>query len=208
MKALFAAAVLTATLATAAAPAQAVMIADGTVTSAYLFSPTVNLATSPATYAVMNGGTFQVTGTGGFAGAAGRTGTLNGSINFSTTVGTTLNETLNDLFVFSDGAGGTFNFSATSVTTRTFANTPGITTSGSIYLLGTTLDSNLNLDATATSLTISFNSTGSSSYSSSATLAVPPAPLPPTDVPEPLSLALLGTGVLAAGVIRRATSKA
>jgi hypothetical protein len=201
VKTYFAALAIALTLAGAsAAPALAGPIADGTVSSAHLFSPTVALSPTAGTYTVSTGGTFQVAATGGFAGAAGGIGTLNGRISFSTTVGGVVTEALRDLFVFSDGAGGTFNFSADSVTTRTFANTPGLSTSGSLYLLGSTRDATLAADATPSSLTISFNSTGGSPFSSSATLAVPPEPF---DIPEPATLALLGAGLLGTGVARR-----
>ncbi|MBB4155293.1 hypothetical protein GGQ80_003213 [Sphingomonas jinjuensis] len=201
-------AVLVASSAVIAAPANAVTtVTSGSVSSAHLFSPAVNLSTTPVTYSVFNGGTFQVTGSGDLSAASGRTGTLNGSINFSKTVGTVLAQTLTDLFVFSDGNGGTYNFSGTTVQTVTFSDTPGITTSGSFKVFGSLIDTNLGVGATASTLTISFNSTGSSAYSSSATMSiggVAPA------VPEPATWAmmLVGFGMIGAASRYRRRSTA
>lgn len=190
------AAALALSIAAAAGPAHAIPIANGTVSTSFLFNPTLDLTSDNATYTATNGGTYEISASGGFASATGGTGKANGTVTFSETPGATVAEVLSDLYVFSDNQGGTFNFSVASVVTRSFTDNPGITTSGSIYLLGTATDAYLNYDETPASLTISFNNTGGSPFSSSATLAVPPAPLV---LAEPASLALLGVG--AAGMI-------
>jgi len=197
-----AAAGFVAAAALATAPAQAVEIPDGTVSVVGLFNPTVNLGTNPNTFTAA-GSTFEITGTGGFAGATGGFGSLNGILDFSTHAGTTINQSIANFFTFADGTGHNFQFSVDSVKTVDWANDPGISSSFSLYLLGNTVDSFLGYDATPTSLTLSFNSTGGSPYSASATLAVPPAPT--TSVPEPATwaLTLMGFGAMGAALRRR-----
>ncbi len=167
-------------------------IGNGTVSVAALYNPTINTTTAPATFTATMGNTFEVSGTGSFTKVTGLTGTMDGTLSFSSAVGTTINQSLSNFFVFSDGSGGTYNFSPTSVLTRSYAVTPGVTSSISLYVLGTTLDSKLALDPTPTSLTLSFNSTGGSPYAASATLSIPPAG--PGVVPEPTTWALLMVG--------------
>jgi hypothetical protein len=188
----------------ATAPAQATEIPDGTVSIVGLFNPTINLTSNPKTFTAASGATFEITGTGGFAGATGGFGTLNGVLSFSSVAGTTINQSVADFFVFSDGTGHNFEFSLDSVKTVSYADTPGVSSSISLYLLGNTIDSFLGYSATPTSLTLSFNSTGGSPYSASATLAVPPAP-PPPSVPEAATwgMMVLGFGALGASLRRR-----
>lgn len=202
MNTLLSAAAIVLSVAAAVGTAHAVPIADGTVSTSFLFNPTLDLTSNAATYTVANGSTYEISASGGFASAARNTGKVNGAVTFSETPGATLADVLSNLYVFSDGQGGSFNFSVASVVTRSFIDNPGITTSGSIYLLGSATDAYLNFEETPASLTISFNSTGGSPYSSSATLAVPPASL---TVAEPASLTLLGIG--AAGTIAKRRRK-
>lgn len=176
--------------------AVAAPIETGTVTVADLYVPTVNLASSPAKYTAVFGTTFQVLGTGAFSSVTGTTGFQNGTLQFSSTVGSTINQTVADFFVFSDGMGGTYNFTPTSVTTRTYNVTPGVTSSISLFVLGNTLNASRGFDATPTSLTMSLNSTGASAFSASSTLSIPPAV---GVVPEPATWAMmmLGFGMIA-----------
>lgn len=198
------AASLVAAAAFATAPAQATQIADGTVSIVGTYTPDVNLTALPHTYTANNGGTFQITGTGGFLGVAGHTGTMNGMINFTGVVGATIAQSLTDFFVFDDGHGGTFNFSLDSVKTISYAVSDTSSAIG-LYLLGSTIDTNLALDSTPTSLTLTFNSTNGSAYAASATLAVPPATVTIPDVPEPATWAmtLIGFGAMGAAMRRR-----
>jgi hypothetical protein len=171
--------------------AYAAPIETGTVTVADLYVPTVDLTSSPATYTAIFGTTFQVLGTGAFSSVTGTTGYQNGTLQFSSAVGTTINQTVADFFVFSDGMGGTYNFTPTSVTTRTYNVTPGVTSSISLFLLGNTLNSARGFDATPTSLTMSLNSTGASAFSAASTLSIPPAV---GVIPEPATWAMMLIG--------------
>ncbi len=178
------------------APAMAAQIGAGTVSVSQLFNPTVNLTTDPAVFTATMGDTFQVSGDGAFSAVAGLTGKMNGTLTFSSTVGTTLNQVAPDFFLFADGSGGQYKFSVSSVTTQSFVNTAN-NKGAQLYLLGTTLDSNLGFTATDTSLTLSFNSTGGSPFIGSATLSTPPA------VPEPATWAMALVGFAATGAALR-----
>lgn len=190
----------------ASAPAQATEIPDGTVSIVGLFNPTVNLGTTPNTFTASTGLTFEISGTGGFAGVSGLYGTLNGILDFSSTPGSTIDQTIANFFTFADGSNHNFQFSVSSVETTAWSNTPGISSSFTLYLLGSTVDAFKGYASTPTSLTLSFNSTGGSAYAASATLAVPPAapPVIPT-VPEPATWAmtLVGFGAMGAAMRRR-----
>jgi hypothetical protein len=150
------------------------------------------------------GDTFEVVGTGGFADVTGLTGKMNGTLSFYSTVGDTFDQSLANFFVFNDGHGGTYNFSVTSVLTKTFSANPGVSNSFSLYLLGNTVDTLLGYESTPTSLTLSFNNTGSSAYAASATLAIPPAGA----VPEPISWALMVGGFGMVGATMRSNRRA
>jgi len=188
---------LAATAVFATAPVQATSIPDGQVAVGFLNVPAVNLATTPNTFTV-NGLTFQAGATGGFASALGGIGLMNGVVSFSATQGATLAESLNDFFMFQDGLGGTFDFSATSVKTLTYDLTNKVF---GLYLLGTTFDSNLGYDPTPTSLVLSFSSVTGGLYSASATLTVPPS----SDAPEPATwgMIVVGFGAMGAAMRRR-----
>jgi hypothetical protein len=194
----FVAGSLLAAAALATAPAQATDIPNGTVSLVGTYSPVVDLVANPHTYTATNGGTFELTGTGGFADVAHLLGTMDGVITFSSVQGATIAQSLADFFVFDDGHGGTFDFSLDSVRTLSY-EVNGNSKAIGLYLLGSTVDSALGYDATPTSLTLTFNSTNGSAYSASATLAVPPA------VPEPATWAmtLVGFGAMGAAMRRR-----
>ena len=187
----------------ATAPAMATEIPDGTVSVVGLFNPAVNLTPNPKTFTAAFGMTFEISGTGGFLGATGGLGSLNGVLNFSGTEGATINQSIANFFTFADGTGHTFNFSLDSVKTVNYDNTPGVSSSISLYLLGSTVDTFLGYSPTATSLTLVFGNTGNSAYSAAATLAVPPAPIPSVPEPATWALTLIGFGAMGAALRRR-----
>ena len=194
---------LTAAAIFATAPAQATEIPDGTVSIVGLFNPAVNLTPNPKTFTATFGSTFEISGTGGFLGATGGFGSLNGVLDFSGTDGVTINQTIANFFTFADGTGHNFQFSLDSVKTISYTNTPGVSSSISLYLLGSTVDTFLGYAPTATSLTLVFGNTGNSAYSAAATLAVPPAPLPSVPEPATWALTLIGFGAMGAALRRR-----
>ncbi len=192
--------------ATISAPALAAPVGNGTVTVADLFVPSVNLTAS--TYTASSGTTFEVLGTGAFTGVTGLNGVENGTLSFSNVVGTTINQTVNNFFTFADGLGSSFSFTPTSVTTRTYNVTPGVTSSISLYLLGNTSDAARGFDPTPTSLTLSFNNTGVSPFSSAATLSIPPAGVGAVPEPATWAMFILGFGAIGYAVRKRKTTVA
>jgi hypothetical protein len=184
----------------ASAPAQATTeIGNGTVAVAVVAAPTAGAGT----FTFSNAFTIQHDATGAFTATNFFGGSLNGVVNYSTTVGATVAQSLANFFTFADGQGGSYQFSFDSVKTLTYSVTPGVQTSLSLYLLGSTVDSFLGLGPTATSLTLSLNSTGSSAFSAAATLAVPPAPIPSVPEPATWGMIVLGFGAMGAAMRRR-----
>lgn len=194
------------TAAAISAPVVAAPVPNGTVSVAALYNPTVTIGTSTGTYTANSGNTFEVLGTGGFTSVTGLNGTMNGTLTFATVEGATIAQSLPNFFVFNDGRGGTFNFSATSVQTASFSNIPNVSSSVGLYILGNVANAFQGFTPTPGSLTLSFNSTGGSPYSASATLSVPPAGA--GAVPEPASWAMMITGFGMAGwAMRRRRGK-
>ncbi|WP_254602107.1 PEPxxWA-CTERM sorting domain-containing protein [Sphingomonas bacterium] len=203
MKLLTRSALLAAAAICVAGPAFAAQIPDGTVSYVNLTQPAVNYSVSPSTVA-FNGTTFELTGTGGFSAVGGLLGSMLGTLSFSTTVNSTISQVVNNFFSFADGSSGQYIFSLDSVTTTAYTVNPGVSQSFGLYLLGSTVDTNLGYTATPTSLTMTFNQTGNSGFSASGTLAVPPA----GSVPEPASWAMMvgGFGLLGATLRRKRTA--
>jgi hypothetical protein len=99
-----------------------------------------------------------------------------------------------------DTSGGAFTFNVASVETLSYSHIAGVSTSVTLYLLGTAGDAHLGLAYSPTSETITINQTGTSAFSASASIASPPS----MDAPEPAAwvMMLVGFG-LSGAVIRR-----
>ena len=125
--------------------AQAASFGPATTGISLLFSPTVTTV-APTGTANLTGALFATSPTGTLAGPPPITlGTGAGTVNFSTTVFTTIADVIPGLFSFSDGLGGFYTFDLASVTTSILAIIPGVSTSISLYLLGTMGDAFLEI---------------------------------------------------------------
>lgn len=193
---------ITAAIATVclAGSVQAAEILPGTASVGFTTGFTVDTATN--TFDASNAFVTVANTTGGFATPNSAPfpfaiGTFDGTFSFSTTAGTTLAASLPNLLTF-----GNISFSAASVRTISYTVSPGTSTTGALYLLGTATN---GTDTSDTSLTLSFNQTGNSAFSASATLATPPEPISP--VPEPASWALMLAGFGAVGSALRSSRR-
>ena len=114
-------------------------------------------------------------------------------------------ESVGNFFVLDDRNGGTYNFSVTSVRTNNYIISPGIATSITLALLGSTLDRNLGFSPTPSSMTLTLSKVGGSAYFGSATLAIlPQSP----SVPEASSWAMWVIGVGGIGCMMRRRTRA
>jgi len=171
--------------------------------------PTVVTTASPS-ISWSDASLFWTSATGSLSSVAGTaSGDIDGTVPFSATAGHTDTESIPGLLI--SVGGQSFTFDVSSVFTTLYSYNAATTGSISLYILGTMGGGSLS--PTETSLTLTANDTTGGAWSSSFTLSNPPAPPPPppppppSGVPEPASLASLGTALVALGALRRRRSR-
>jgi len=164
---------------------------------AVLGSPSVTPGTTSGTE-VFNS-LVAIFGTTGSLTSASGSGSVLGTLDFSNTVGTVVPDAVSGFMSFADTSGGSFLFDVASVKTLGYVSNPGVSTSITLYLLGTVSDANLGLTSAPTSETLTVNQTGTSAFSASATVAAPPS----QGVPEPAAWAMMLTGFGLSGTVMR-----
>jgi hypothetical protein len=169
---------------------------------AVLGSPAVTLGSTSGTESFNS--SVVIFGTMGSLTSANGSGAVLGTLDFSDTVGASLLDAVSGFMSFADTSGGDFTFNVSSVKTLSYSHIAGISTSITLYLLGTAGDAHLGLAPAPASETITVNQTGGSAYSASASIAAPPS----MGAPEPAAWSLMFIGLGLAGGTLRARRRA